>query len=170
MPARLVFIFCPLHDAFHPAHAYNLPMKTDAAGPSAPIFVVQEHHATHLHYDLRLEVSGVLKSWAVPKEPVMDPAVKRLAVEVEDHPLDYATFEGGIEEGEYGAGRVAIWDQGTYDNVLARKNPPKSMEQALADGHVEVNLHGRRLKGRFTLIRIRFAGKKQNWLLIKTKD
>jgi DNA ligase D-like protein (predicted 3'-phosphoesterase) len=89
---------------------------------------------------------------------------------VEDHPLDYATFEGEIEEGKYGAGRVAIWDQGTYDNVLASKNPPKSMEQALAEGHVEVDLHGRRLKGGFALIRTRFAGKKQNWLLIKTKD
>ena len=112
----------------------------------------------------------MLKSWAVPKEPVMDPAVKRLAVEVEDHPLDYAGFEGEIEEGEYGAGHVLIWDRGTYDNVLARKSPPKSMEQALADGHVEVDLHGGRLKGRFALIRTRFAGKKQNWLLVKMKD
>ena len=145
-------------------------MKRDAAGSSVPIFVVQEHHATHLHYDLRLEVNGVLKSWAVPKEPVMDPAVKRLAVEVEDHPLDYASFEGEIEEGEYGAGRVVIWDQGTYENVLASKNPPKSMEQALADGHAEIDLHGRRLKGRFAVIRTRFAGKKQNWLLIKMRD
>jgi len=159
-----------LHDAFHLARTYNLTMKRDAARPSAPIFVVQEHHATHLHYDLRLEVSGVLKSWAVPKEPVMDPAVKRLAVEVEDHPLDYATFEGEIEEGEYGAGRVELWDQGTYENVLAGKSPPKSMEEAVGDGHVEINLHGRRLKGRFALIRTRFAGKKQNWLLIKMKD
>lgn len=100
----------------------------------------------------------------------MDPAVKRLAVEVEDHPLDYASFEGEIEEGEYGAGRVEIWDQGTYENVLAHKNPPKTMEEALLDGHVEVDLHGRRLKGRFALIRTRFAGKKQNWLLIKMKE
>ncbi len=139
-------------------------------GSSASIFVVQEHHATHLHYDLRLEVGGVLKSWAVPKEPVMNPAVKRLAVEVEDHPLDYADFEGEIDEGEYGAGRVVIWDHCTYENVLSRKSPPKSMEQALNDGHVEVDLHGKRLKGGFALIRTRFAGKEQNWLLIKMKD
>jgi DNA ligase D-like protein (predicted 3'-phosphoesterase) len=145
-------------------------MKRDVTSPPAPIFVVQEHHATHLHFDLRLEVGGVLKSWAVPKEPVMDPAVKRLAVEVEDHPLDYASFEGEIEEGEYGAGRVVLWDQGTYENVLAGKSPSKSMEQALSDGHVEVDLHGRRLSGRFALIRTRFAGKKQNWLFIKMKD
>jgi DNA ligase D-like protein (predicted 3'-phosphoesterase) len=144
-------------------------MRRDAVGPGL-VFVVQEHHATHLHYDLRLEVSGVLKSWAVPKEPVMDPSVKRLAVEVEDHPLDYASFEGEIEEGEYGAGRVILWDQGAYENVLARKNPPKSMEEALRDGHVEVDLHGERLIGRFALIRTRFAGKKQNWLFIKMKD
>jgi len=163
-------MFCGLHDAFRVARSYNLPMKRDLTGSSSPIFVVQEHHATHLHYDLRLEVKGVLKSWAVPKEPVMDPAVKRLAVEVEDHPLDYASFEGEIEEGEYGAGRVVLWDQGTYENVLAAKNPPKSMEQALGEGHAEVDLHGRRLKGRFALIRTRFAGKKQNWLLIKMKD
>ncbi len=165
-----LFIFCLLHCAFHISPVYNLHMKRDDSAPSAPIFVVQEHHATHLHYDLRLEVNGVLKSWAVPKEPVMDPSVKRLAVEVEDHPLDYAAFEGEIDEGEYGAGRVVLWDQGTYENVLSGKNPPKSMEQALGDGHVEVDLHGRRLKGKFALIRTRFAGKKQNWLLIKMKD
>jgi len=145
-------------------------MKRDDSAPTGPIFVVQEHHASHLHYDLRLEVNGVLKSWAVPKEPLMDPAVKRLAVEVEDHGLDYASFEGEIEEGEYGAGRVKIWDHGTYENVLSGKSPPISMEQALRDGHVEVDFHGKRLSGRFALIRTRFAGKKQNWLLIKMKD
>ena len=145
-------------------------MKSDHTSSRAPIFVVQEHHATHLHYDLRLEVSGVLKSWAVPKEPVMVPAVKRLAVEVEDHPLDYATFEGEIAEGEYGAGQVLIWDHGTYENVLARKNPPQTVEEALRDGHLEVELRGRRLRGKFALIRTRLGGKKQNWLLIKMRD
>jgi bifunctional non-homologous end joining protein LigD len=100
----------------------------------------------------------------------MDPAVKRLAVEVEDHPLDYATFEGEIVDGEYGAGQVILWDQGTYENVFAHKSPPKTMEEALRDGHLEIDLHGRRLKGRFALIRTYFGGKKQNWLLIKMKD
>jgi bifunctional non-homologous end joining protein LigD len=100
----------------------------------------------------------------------MDPAVKRLAVEVENHPLDYAAFEGEIAEGEYGAGRVVLWDRGTYENVLARKDPPKTMEQGLRDGHLEIELHGRKLSGEFALIRTRFGGKKQNWLLVKMRD
>lgn len=145
-------------------------MKEEVEVVRVPIFVVQEHHASRLHYDFRLEVGNVLKSWAVPREPAMDPAVKRLAVEVEDHSLDYASFEGEIEEGEYGAGRVMIWDRGTYENVFARKVPPKSMEQTLRDGHVEIDLHGKRLNGKFALIRTPFGGRKQNWLLIKMKD
>jgi bifunctional non-homologous end joining protein LigD len=144
-------------------------MKSDSLS-DAPIFVVQEHHATRLHYDFRLEVDGVLKSWAVPKEPVMDATMKRLAVEVEDHPLEYASFEGEIAEGGYGAGQVVIWDHGTYENVMARKTPPISMNEALMKGHIEIELRGRRLKGKFALIRTRLGGKKQNWLLIKMND
>jgi bifunctional non-homologous end joining protein LigD len=136
-----------------------------------PIFVVQEHHATRLHFDFRLEAAGVLKSWAVPKEPVLDPAVKRLAVHVEDHPLDYADFAGTIPEGQYGAGTVAIWDRGTYDNLLADKPEPQSVTAGIAAGRVEVFLHGKKLQGRFALVRLR-GGKpgKENWLLIKMKD
>jgi bifunctional non-homologous end joining protein LigD len=138
-----------------------------------PIFVVQEHHASRLHYDFRLEADGVLKSWAVPKEPTLDPAEKRLAVHVEDHPLEYAKFEGAIPEGEYGAGTVKIWDSGTYENLLASKPEPQTVAEAVESGHVEVELEGKRLRGKFALVRMggRLAGKgKDNWLLIKMKD
>jgi bifunctional non-homologous end joining protein LigD len=137
----------------------------------APIFVVQEHHASRLHYDFRLEADGVLKSWAVPKGPSMDPSEKRLAVQVEDHPLDYATFKGRIPEGQYGAGIVKIWDHGTYDNLMAQKAEPLTMAEAIEAGHVEVELHGRKLHGRFALVRMQAPSKgKVNWLLIKMKD
>ncbi len=120
-----------------------------------PIFVIQKHRARTLHYDLRLEMDGVLKSWAVPKEPSMEPGVKRLAIQVEDHPLEYARFEGRIPEGHYGAGTVEIWDEGTYE-LLHRQ-----------DDLIVFNLHGRKLKGTFALVRTKW-GKGNHWLLMKT--
>jgi bifunctional non-homologous end joining protein LigD len=132
-----------------------------------PIFVIQEHHATRLHWDFRLEHGGVLKSWAVTKEPTLDPAVKRLAVEVEDHPLDYATFHGDIPSG-YGAGHVEVWDHGTFD-------PHGDIDESLKRGKLVFDLHGKKLRGGFALIRTRFGGgsrasSKPNWLLMKMKD
>jgi bifunctional non-homologous end joining protein LigD len=148
------------------------PAPRPARGHRKPIFVIQEHHASRLHYDFRLEADGALKSWAVPREPSLDPAVKRLAVRVEDHPLDYADFEGDIPEGEYGAGHVEIWDRGTYDNLLAAKPEPQSVAEGIETGRLEFFLHGKKLRGRFALVRMKAGGrgKKENWLLVKMKD
>lgn len=132
-------------------------------------FVVQMHQARRLHFDLRLEVNGVLKSWAVPKGPSMNPQHKRLAVQVEDHPLEYATFEGIIPEGEYGAGTVIVWDRGVYRNITVKNRIEQSMEQAIEAGHITFLLLGRKLKGEFALIRLK-GGKENNWLLIKKND
>ena len=127
-----------------------------------PIFVVQRHAATHLHYDFRLELDGVLKSWAIPKEPSTDPKVKRLAVQVDDHDLSYASFEGEIEEGNYGAGKVEIWDKGTY-TMETRK------QENGIDKKFVFFLHGKKLKGRYTILRFDRTGP-NNWLLFKTKE
>jgi bifunctional non-homologous end joining protein LigD len=141
--------------------------KTPEPGPEKKssefgnIFVVQKHRATQLHYDFRLEADGVLLSWAVPKGPSMDPNVKRLAMHVEDHPVDYARFEGVIPEGEYGGGTVMVWDNGIYgpENTT-------SVSKAVARGELKFALLGEKLKGSFVLVRTR----EPQWLLIKHRD
>ena len=117
------------------------------------IYVIQRHDASHLHYDLRLEMDGVLKSWAIPKSPLIEKGVKRLAVQTEDHPVDYADFEGVISEGQYGAGTVEIWDRGTY-KLEKRK-----------DDEIIIKINGKKLKGRYCLIK--FKGQEKNWLFFK---
>jgi DNA ligase D-like protein (predicted 3'-phosphoesterase) len=130
-----------------------------------PRFVIQQHKATTLHYDFRLEVAGTLRSWAVPKGLSTDPREKRLAIEVEDHALKYADFEGLIGRGSYGAGAVIVWDAGTYRNL----DPDQSMEAALEAGHAKFWLEGHKLSGGWTLQRTE-AGDKPQWLVIKRKD
>lgn len=133
------------------------------------IFVVQKHAASHLHYDFRLEIDGVLKSWAVPKGPSMNPDDKRLAMMVEDHPYSYKDFEGTIPEGNYGAGNVIVWDNGTYTPDEPSTNPVKTLLAALDKGHLSFILKGKKLKGEFSLIQLK--GKQENaWLLIKKQD
>jgi DNA ligase D-like protein (predicted 3'-phosphoesterase) len=131
-----------------------------------PLFVIQKHAASSLHYDFRLEVDGVLRSWAVPKGPSTDPAEKRLAIEVEDHPLGYADFEGVIGKGSYGAGRVIVWDTGAYRNITERDGEEVPLAEALDGGRASVWLEGSKLQGGWALTRMR--GK--DWLLIKRRD
>ena len=128
-------------------------------------FVVQEHHATRLHFDFRLEMEGVLKSWAVPKGPTLDPSIRRLAMMVEDHPVDYQYFSGKIPDGNYGAGEVRIWDHGTYEII----GEGTGIEQIKA-GKVTIIMHGKILKGEFHLIHTPRDGAENSWLLFKHQD
>ncbi|HMN67570.1 MAG TPA: DNA ligase D, partial [Bdellovibrionales bacterium] len=134
-------------------------------GKGKSSFVIQKHDARRLHYDFRLEYDGVLMSWAVPKGPSLDPKDKRLAVRTEDHPLSYATFEGDIPHGHYGAGHVIVWDNGTWD-------PPEDVPALLREGHLDFELQGQKLRGRWSLIRLRNRGgeRRDNWLLFKRPD
>jgi bifunctional non-homologous end joining protein LigD len=135
------------------------------------VFVIQKHAASHLHYDFRLEAKGVLKSWAVPKGPSMNPEDKRLAMMVEDHPYDYKDFEGIIPEGNYGAGNVIIWDNGSYHEIHApaKKASENNIVAGIEKGHISFILKGKKLKGEFSLIKLK--GKQENaWLLIKKND
>jgi len=132
-----------------------------------PMFVIQKHQASHLHYDFRLEMEGVLKSWAVPKGPSYDPATKRLAMMTEDHPYDYGSFEGVIPEGNYGAGNVIIWDTGTWEFIEPGDDPVKAVQQ----GKLTFRLYGKKMFGEWALVKIRGRSPKGNeWLLIKHRD
>jgi len=136
------------------------PVEARSRGRRAAVYAVQKHAASHLHYDLRLEAGGVLKSWAIPKEPRAAEGVKRLAVETEDHPLGYEEFSGTIPEGEYGAGRVEVWDKGSY--TLLERTPRKWV----------VEIRGRRLRGRFALIKLKpkSGEEDKNWLFFRLKE
>ena len=140
-----------------------------AEAEATPIFVIQEHDASTHHFDFRLEIDGALKSFAVPKGPSTDPREKRLAVPTEDHPLAYADFEGIIPEGEYGAGRVIVWDEGTYENITEKDGRIVPAGKAMDDGHLHVRLHGKKISGGYALQRIS-RGENDRWLLIKMDD
>lgn len=141
------------------------------ARQSTLAYVIQKHEASHLHFDLRLELDGVMKSWAVPKGPSLDPAVKRLAMQVEDHPIDYNTFEGTIPAGAYGGGTVMLWDRGTYTSAEPDDAPEDQLREGYHRGDFKFTLKGKRLKGSWVLVRLR-RGKpdKPQWLLIKHRD
>jgi bifunctional non-homologous end joining protein LigD len=157
------------------------PFSSDDVDLGHLVFVVQKHAAKALHYDFRLEVGGVMPSWAIPKGPSLDPSVKRLAMKTEDHPLDYRYFEGVIPEGEYGAGQVIIWDEGIYwpevekdgqrVKVKMKSEAERAADEGLKKGEIKFFLEGKRLKGSFALVKMKGFGKHDNaWLLIKHKD
>ena len=147
------------------------PEAVKKSGKDALSFVVQKHHATNLHYDFRLELDGVLKSWAVPKGPSLNPSDIRLAVMVEDHPFDYKDFEGVIPKGNYGAGEVVVWDNGTYHSMETddRTKSIPLIKKGLEKGDLKITLHGKKLRGSFALVNMK-RPKQNAWLLIKKKD
>ena len=142
--------------------------KAPAPARKALRFVIQKHAASHLHFDWRLELDGVMKSWAVPKGPSVVPGERRLAMEVEDHPISYNTFEGTIPKGQYGGGTVMLWDRGVYDATDG--GGAASLRRGYAKGKLELTLVGERLKGSFTMIRTRGDGERAQWLLMKRTD
>ena len=151
----------------------NTPEPTGGkASKNVLHFVIQKHAASRLHYDFRLEMDGVLKSWAVPKGPSLNPVDKRLAMMVEDHPYDYRTFEGIIPEGNYGAGTVIVWDEGTYNALEpgTKKEQEKVLLKQLKSGSLKFSLHGTKLKGEFALVKLKNDAKGNAWLLIKHRD
>lgn len=147
------------------------PKATTKKSEDQLIFVVQRHAASRLHYDFRLEMEGVLKSWAVPKGPSLNPDDKRLAMMVEDHPYNYKDFEGNIPEGNYGAGQVEVWDSGTYEPLddTSKLSDEKELLKELKSGSLKFILHGKKLKGEFALVKMKNA-ENNSWLLIKHRD
>lgn len=138
---------------------------------SKPIFVIQKHDASNLHYDFRLEIGGTLKSWSVPKGPSTDPSEKKMAIPTEDHPIDYAWFEGTIPQGEYGGGTVMIWDRGSIKNLKKDDDGNEiSLLKSYEMGTVEIELKGEKLQGGYALIKMKSGNMKGNWLLMKMDD
>lgn len=148
------------------------PKGEEKYGVGKSVFVVQRHKASQLHYDFRLEVNGVLKSWAVPKGPSMNPGDKRLAMMVEDHPYDYKDFEGEIPEGNYGAGIVEVWDSGFYTDLEEnnKSETETNTEEGINQGNIKIRLFGTKLNGEFALVKTRNNYHENAWLLIKHKD
>lgn len=135
-----------------------------------PVFVIHKHDASNLHYDFRLEIEGALKSWVLPKGPSTDPSQKRLAIPTEDHPMEYADFEGVIPEGQYGAGTVMVWDRGTYKNINMEDDHTVPMSEGYKTGNIGVDLDGEKIKGGYALFKPSSNNLDGNWLLIKMDD
>jgi bifunctional non-homologous end joining protein LigD len=158
---------------YHAKRDFSKTKEPEGAAPKSTAkklrFVIQKHAASHLHFDFRLELDGVMKSWAVPKGPSYDPTVKRLAMEVEDHPIEYNKFEGTIPQGEYGGGTVMIWDRGTYEPEGG--GGPEALRAGYKRGDLKITMHGERMQGSWVLVRTRRDPRgKQQWLLIKHRD
>lgn len=136
-----------------------------------PIFVIQKHDSTKLHYDFRIEINGTLKSWSIPKGPSTDPSEKQLAIPTEDHPLEYADFEGVIPEDEYGGGTVMVWDKGTFQNLKKnQQGESMTLEDSYKNGAIEINVKGEKLSGGYALIKMESGKMEGTWLLIKMDD
>ena len=167
-PARPLAEYRRKRDFSRTAEPKGAPRKARA---SKLAFVTQKHAASHLHFDFRLELDGVMKSWAVPKGPSLDPAVKRLAMQVEDHPLEYNTFEGTIPKGEYGGGTVMLWDRGSYVPAEPSDDSVAALREGYLRGDLKFELRGKRLRGSWVLVRIKRGDPaKPQWLLIKHRD
>ncbi len=135
-----------------------------------PIFTIQKHSASTLHYDFRLQIGNILKSWVIPKGPSVNPKDKRLAILTEDHKLTFADFEGEIPDGEYGAGKIIVWDRGSYQNITTQNGKKISIQEAFSNGEITFFLQGEKLKGNFSLILMKKQNEPKNWLLIKHND
>lgn len=147
------------------------PKGGDKGSKGKPVFVIQKHDSSNLHYDFRLEIDGTLRSWAIPKGPSTDPEEKRMAIPTEDHPLEYADFEGVIPEDEYGGGTVMIWDKGTFENIKENDDGESmDLRESFKKGTIEVWLKGEKLEGGYALVKMKSGPREGNWLLIKMDD
>jgi bifunctional non-homologous end joining protein LigD len=158
-PSGFVITHMPKHD-----HGESKESKGKISHKEDRTFVIHKHSTSHLHYDFRISVDGVLKSWAISREPLIETSDEKiLAIQTLDHPIEYANFEGTIPKGEYGAGTVEIWDNGAFENIT----PNKNIKEAFEDGYISLNLHGKKLEGQYSLTFFKTEGKNREWLFVK---